>query len=128
MKRPNVRSTPSRSPTVPLPGKASPPTDETFYDLTDLAGAHGDEHVIKLTEAAIREYRISEDQTLLAAAERFRSRVPDKFMKATLARRIAAHGGPASTLRQVRASGHQCIDRGRRETLVKTILSTATEY
>jgi hypothetical protein len=33
-----------------------PPTDETFYDLTELAVAHGDEHVIKLTEAAIREY------------------------------------------------------------------------
>jgi hypothetical protein len=56
-----------------LPG---PPTDETFYDMAELAVAHGDEHVIKLTEAAIREYRISADQTLIAAAERFRSRVP----------------------------------------------------
>ena len=44
--------------------------------MAELAVAHGDEHVIKLTEAAIREYRISEDQTLLAAAQRFRSRVP----------------------------------------------------
>lgn len=58
---------------APLP---EPPTDDTFYDLAELAVAHGDEHVIKLTEAAIREYRISEDQTLLAAVDRFRSRVP----------------------------------------------------
>ena len=53
-----------------------PPTDDTFYDMTELAVAHGDEHVIKLTEAAIREYRISKDQTLLTAAERLRARVP----------------------------------------------------
>ena len=53
-----------------------PPTDDTFYDMTERAVAHGDEHVIKLTEAAIREYRISKDQTLLAAAERLRGRVP----------------------------------------------------
>jgi hypothetical protein len=44
--------------------------------MTELAVAHGDEHVIKLTEAAIREYRISKDQTLLTPAERFRCRVP----------------------------------------------------
>jgi hypothetical protein len=55
---------------------SEPPTDDTFYDLAELAVAHGDEHVIKLTEAAIREYRIIEDQTLLAAVDRFRSRVP----------------------------------------------------
>jgi hypothetical protein len=55
---------------------SEPPTDDTFHSMTELAVAHGDEHVIKLTEAAIREYRISKDQTLLTAAERFRSRVP----------------------------------------------------
>lgn len=36
---------------------------------------NGDEHVIKLTEAAEREYRRSDDVTLLVAADRFRDRV-----------------------------------------------------
>jgi hypothetical protein len=36
---------------------------------------HGDEHVIKLTEAAEREYRRTSDVTLLVAADRFRDRV-----------------------------------------------------
>lgn len=36
---------------------------------------HGDEHVIKLTEAALREYRRTDNVTLLVAAERFRDRV-----------------------------------------------------
>lgn len=45
-------------------------------DLTDRAVAHGDEHVIKLTEAALRELAISGDRTLLAAADRIRENVP----------------------------------------------------
>jgi Questin oxidase-like len=63
----------SESSSAALP---EPPTDDTFDDMTERHVAHGDEHVIKLAEAAIREYRISEDQTLLVAAQRFRSRVP----------------------------------------------------
>lgn len=43
--------------------------------LDPLAVAHGDEHVIKLTEAAGREYHRSGDTTLLVAADRFRGRV-----------------------------------------------------
>ena len=37
---------------------------------------HGDEHVIKLTEAAEREFHRTGDTTLLVAADRFRDRVP----------------------------------------------------
>ena len=37
---------------------------------------NGDEHVIKLTEAAGREFRRTGDRTLLVAAERFRGRIP----------------------------------------------------
>jgi hypothetical protein len=36
---------------------------------------HGDEHVIKLAEAAMREYARTADSTLLVAADRFRERV-----------------------------------------------------
>lgn len=44
--------------------------------LPEAAVAHGDEHVIKLTEAALREYDLSRDVTLLVAADRFRGRMP----------------------------------------------------
>jgi hypothetical protein len=44
--------------------------------LDDRAVEHGDEHVVKLTEAAGREYRRTGDTTLLVAADRFRGRVP----------------------------------------------------
>jgi hypothetical protein len=47
-------------------------------DRDELAGRaveHGDEHVIKLTEAALREHARTGDATLLVAADRFRSRV-----------------------------------------------------
>ena len=57
-----------------LPGEE--PTDATFAELGDRAVEHGDEHVIKLTEAAVREYRIGGDPVLIEAAQRFRSRVP----------------------------------------------------
>ncbi len=43
--------------------------------LTADAVGHGDEHVIKLTEAALREYARTQDVTLLLAAERFRGRI-----------------------------------------------------
>jgi hypothetical protein len=39
------------------------------------AAEHGDEHVIKLTEAALREYRRGGDATFLVAADRFHDRV-----------------------------------------------------
>lgn len=45
-------------------------------DLAARAAAHGDEHVIKLTEAAIRGYGRGGDATLLIAADRFSGRVP----------------------------------------------------
>jgi hypothetical protein len=43
--------------------------------LDARAVEHGDEHVIKLTEAARREYARTHDTTLLVAADRFRERV-----------------------------------------------------
>jgi hypothetical protein len=43
--------------------------------LPERAIAHGDEHVIKLTEAAVREYARTQDVTLLVAADRFRGRI-----------------------------------------------------
>jgi hypothetical protein len=44
--------------------------------LAPRAVEHGDEHVIKLTEAAVREFHRRGDTTLLVAADRFRDRVP----------------------------------------------------
>ena len=44
-------------------------------DLAWRAVEHGDEHVIKLTEAALRQHRRTGDATLLVAAERFRGRL-----------------------------------------------------
>jgi hypothetical protein len=44
--------------------------------LARRAVEHGDEHVIKLTEAAVREFHRRGDTTLLVAADRFRDRVP----------------------------------------------------
>jgi hypothetical protein len=44
-------------------------------ELIGRAVEHGDEHVIKLTEAALREHARSGDATLLVAADRFRGRV-----------------------------------------------------
>jgi hypothetical protein len=49
----------------------APPADE----LIGRAVEHGDEHVIKLTEAALREHARTGDETLLVAADRFRDRV-----------------------------------------------------
>ena len=44
-------------------------------ELGPRAAEHGDEHVIKLAEAAMREYARSGDATVLVAADRFRERM-----------------------------------------------------
>jgi len=44
-------------------------------ELARTALAHGDEHVIKLTEAALRQHGRTGDPTLLIAAERFQHRI-----------------------------------------------------
>jgi hypothetical protein len=49
--------------------------DPLLERLDPLAIEHGDEHVVKLTEATGREYRRTGDTTLLVAADRFRGRV-----------------------------------------------------
>jgi class 3 adenylate cyclase len=54
---------------------ANPDPEPLLERLDPLAVEHGDEHVVKLTEAAGREYRRSGDTTLLVAADRFRERV-----------------------------------------------------
>lgn len=58
---------------------STPRSDEATRRLIDrlpqAAVEHGDEHVIKLTEAALREYAVSADPTLLVAADRFRARM-----------------------------------------------------
>jgi hypothetical protein len=54
----------------------APVTEGEIDDLRGRAVEHGDEHVIKLTEAALREFGRSRDTTLLVAARRFRHRLP----------------------------------------------------
>ena len=49
--------------------------DALLQTLDARAIENGDEHVIKLTEAAEREYRRTKNVTLLVGAERFRDRV-----------------------------------------------------
>jgi Questin oxidase-like len=49
--------------------------DALLQTLDTRAIENGDEHVIKLTEAAEREYRRTKNVTLLVAADRFRDRV-----------------------------------------------------
>jgi hypothetical protein len=49
--------------------------DPLLERVDPMAVEHGDEHVVKLTEAAGREYRRTGDTTLLVAADRFRGRV-----------------------------------------------------
>jgi hypothetical protein len=50
-------------------------THDALLDALDRLREHGDEHVVKLTEAAGREYARTGDTTLLVAADRFRGRV-----------------------------------------------------
>jgi len=49
--------------------------DALLAELGPRAVEHGDEHVIKLAEASMREYARTGDTTLLVAADRFRQRV-----------------------------------------------------
>jgi len=49
---------------------------EMRRELPYLAVEHGDEHVIKLTEAALRTQAATADVTPLVAAERMRHRIP----------------------------------------------------
>ena len=67
-------------PRDPAESDAHTMTDADRHALLDRLPAaaveHGDEHVVKLTEAALREHRISGDDTLLVAADRFRDRMP----------------------------------------------------
>ena len=60
-------------------GKDRPRTDHDEApvpgELVPKAVAHGDEHVIKLTEATIRQFARTDDPVLLVAAERFRHRI-----------------------------------------------------
>jgi hypothetical protein len=56
--------------------------DERILDPAQLAAAaleHGDEHVIKLTEACLRQYELTADATLLAAAGRFQDRIAPRW-------------------------------------------------
>ena len=48
---------------------------ESPVELAEAAIEHGDDHVIKLTEACLRQFQITGDPTLLIAAERFRHRI-----------------------------------------------------
>lgn len=57
---------------APVGADGAPPVAE----LAARAVEHGDEHVIKLTEAAVREFHRGGDPALLVAADRFRHRLP----------------------------------------------------
>ena len=63
----------SSAPSPPL--HDSEPVLSDVADLADRAAWHGDEHVIKLTEAAVREHARTGDPALLVAARRFADRV-----------------------------------------------------
>ena len=60
-------------------GRSTPPSDSGAIphidELRRAAAAHGDEHVIKLTEACLRQYADTGDTTLLAAAAAYRHRI-----------------------------------------------------
>jgi hypothetical protein len=62
-----------------ISGTDSPAAEDPFDtpnvpQLAEHAVAHGDEHVVKLSEACIRQYRHTGDRQLLRAAEGFRRR------------------------------------------------------
>ena len=59
---------------TPDPGEPTPPT-ATPDDLARRAVEHGDEHVIKLTEACLRQFALTGSDTFLATAEAFRHRI-----------------------------------------------------
>ena len=60
-----------------MPAESDPAGDPppAGAELAGRAVEHGDEHVIKLTEAALREHARTGDPTLLVAADRFRGRL-----------------------------------------------------
>jgi len=57
------------------PGPQIPAPDFAIDELIDRAIAHGDDHVIKFTEAALREDRIRPDPVYRAAAEMLQRRI-----------------------------------------------------
>jgi hypothetical protein len=62
---------------VPPGGSAVAEHDRGIPSVAALESAaidHGDEHVVKLTEACIRQHRHTADAQLLVAAEAFRHR------------------------------------------------------
>jgi hypothetical protein len=63
----------------PDPPVPSSPATVPASELAAAAIDHGDDHVLKLTEACIRQFGITEDRHLLAAAESFRSRIPPRW-------------------------------------------------
>jgi hypothetical protein len=58
---------------------ATPVLPPAPLDLADAAVDHGDEHVIKLTEACLRQFELTGDTVLLAAADSYRSRVERRW-------------------------------------------------
>ncbi len=65
-------------PRLPAEGSAADADAAAQLPAAELIGRavdNGDEHVIKLTEAALREHARTGDPTLLVAADRFRDRV-----------------------------------------------------
>jgi hypothetical protein len=63
------------SPRLVAEGETPQPGHPDPAELVGRAVEHGDEHVIKLTEAALREHARTGDDTLLVAADRFRGRI-----------------------------------------------------
>jgi len=63
------------SPRSPAESEAADDDVPTSEQLAERAVELGDEHVIKLTEAAVRHHARTGDTTLLVAADRFRRRI-----------------------------------------------------
>ena len=69
---------------APPHGAERSAADQPTPDRAELARtalAHGDEHVIKLTEAALRQHGRTGDPTLLIAAERFQHRIAEQVFR-----------------------------------------------
>jgi len=77
----------------PRPKEIAPDTDQprlTEPELRERAVEHGDQHVIKLTEACLREHALRPDHRFLLLAERLMEKVPPFF------RGAARHAAPAT--------------------------------
>ncbi|MGW9211309.1 questin oxidase family protein [Embleya sp. NPDC055664] len=59
-----------------LPREATEGEPVAPGELVEQAVRHGDEHVLKMTEACLREYRLRNDPAYLLAAEASRQRIP----------------------------------------------------